>query len=99
MGTYDLSGRLSVGFADEDDGLVRLLAARMDPLRPADATRPPDVELGPGLRPRPALRDIQNRARDGAVTASDGERLLILEAGLACTVPDPLSDRPARFVY
>jgi hypothetical protein len=99
MGTYDLSGRLSVGFADADDGLVRLLAARMDPLRPADATMPPDVELGPGLRSGPALRDIQNRARDGAVTASDGERLLILEAGLACTVPDPLSDRPARFVY
>src|SRR4051794_3979733 len=99
MGTYDLSGRLSIGFADEDSRLVRLLAARMDPLRPADAATAADVELGPGLRPRPPLLDIQNRARDGAVTASDGERLMILEEGLACTVPDPVSDRPARFVY
>jgi hypothetical protein len=99
MGTYDLSGRLSVGFADADSSLVRLLAARMDPLLPDKEATPADVELAPRLKPRPALLDIQNPARDGAVTASDGERLMILEDGLACTVPDLVGDRPARFVY
>jgi hypothetical protein len=99
MGTYDLSGRLSVGFADADPGLVALLAAQMDPLSASPDARPPDVELGPGRSSRPPLVDIQNPARDGVVTASDGRRLLILQDGLACALPDPLAERPAAFVY
>jgi hypothetical protein len=99
MGTYDLSGRLSVGFGD-DAHLVRLLADRMDPFRPAPVReRPPDVTLEPAAIARPELVEIQNPARDGTATASDGAQLLVLADGRACTLPDPTSERPARFRY
>src|SRR6188472_4711303 len=100
MGAYDLSGRLTVGFHDDDVPAARLLAAEMDPFRPTPASaEPPDVALEPGPAGGARLLDVQNPARDGTVTASDGERLLLVEQGLTCVMPDPLRDRPIRFVY
>jgi hypothetical protein len=99
MATYDLSGRLSVRCADADRGVAALLATQMDPLSPVEREGPADVELARGPVAARTLVDIQNPARDGTVTASDGERLVMLEDGRACTLPDPLRDRPARFVY
>jgi hypothetical protein len=99
MGTYELSGRLTVGFAD-DAHVARLLARQMDPFRACAAgERPPDAVLGRGSPGGRQLLDIQNPARDATITASDGERLLIVQDGLRCTVPDPLTDRPLRFEY
>jgi hypothetical protein len=98
MRAYDLSGRLTLGFDAQDARLARLLARRMDPFRPTDVgDRPPDVTLEPGALPRPELLDIQNAARDGTVTAFDGARLLVLEDGLACALPEPATERPLRF--
>jgi hypothetical protein len=100
MGAYDLSGRLVVAFDDADQAVARLLAAQMDPFRAAAAPRrAPDVCLEPRPEPIGASVDVQNPARDGIVTASDGRRVALVHDGLACAVPDRLDAHPLRFAY
>jgi hypothetical protein len=97
---YDFSGRLSVTLDDRDAKLAAFIAAQLDPFSPGSlGGRAPDVVLEPELRRSAALRDVQNPARDGVVTATDGERFFMLLDGRACAVPDPLDDRPIRFAY
>jgi hypothetical protein len=98
--TYELSGRLTVSVDDHDARVAADVAAQMDPFRSGPGgDRPADVVLAPDLAPAGPLRDVQNPARDGTVTAFDGERFCLLVDGLACAVPDPLRERPARFAY
>src|SRR5919198_5997433 len=100
MAIYDLSGRLTLGFDEDDAAVARLLAAQMDPLQPRPApAEPADVVLEPALARGAPLVDVQNAARDGMVTASDGDRLVVLAGGLRCAVADPLHERPIRFSY
>ena len=68
----------------------------LDPCGPAPAGATPDVVLahdpaGPG-----AFTDIQRDARDGRLTATDGERFFLLEDGAACALPR-VGELPARF--
>src|SRR4051794_14674788 len=98
--TYDLSGRSSLTFDAHDARVASFLAPRMDPFVPVTSDAAiPGVVIQPGV---PAMRrfpDIQNPARDGLVTASDGERFFVLADGHACAVPDTLGDPPMRFAY
>ena len=97
---YDLSGRVSLQLDDDAARVRRFLDAQMDPFRPTADRRAADVRLAPDLAPAPgSFVDVHNPARDGMVTASDGERLLRLADGLACTMPDALADEPAQFRY
>jgi hypothetical protein len=100
VGAYDLSGRLTVGFDGDDRVVSRLLAAQMDPFRASAAPgRSADVSFVPDPHAVGTLVDVQNPARDGIVTVSDGDGLAIVADGLACRVPDRLADRPVRFAY
>jgi hypothetical protein len=97
---YDLAGRLSLSLDERDTHVAAFMAAQMDPFRAGSADgRVHDVELVPGLARRRPFRDIQKAARDGTVTASDGEEFFVLAAGRACAVPAVLEDRPVRFAY
>lgn len=97
--TFDVSGRLTLS-VDDRAAVERFVANQMDPFeRRATPGRPDDVALEATLRRDGPLLDIQNPARDGTVTASDGERFYVLVDGRACVVPDPFSDRPVRFSY
>jgi hypothetical protein len=100
LATYDLSGRSSLAYDPQDTRLAAFLAVRMDPFAPVTRARAPaGVVLEPAQPRQRPFADIQNAARDGMVTASDGERFFILAHGRACTVPEPLADRPAAFAY
>jgi hypothetical protein len=98
--TFDLSARTSLACDAEDTRLAEFLATRMDPFVPVTADR---AAAGVVLeRAHPQSRpfvDVQNAARDGTVTASDGERFYIVADGRACTVPGSLTDRSLRFAY
>ena len=98
--TYDLSGRSALAFDARDARVADFLAARMDPFvcRSRDAAVP-GVVVEPGSPPARPFTDIQNAARDGMVTASDGERFFVVADGRACALPDQLADRPIRFAY
>ena len=73
----------------------------MDPYvegQPVDGI--PEVRLertGPREASEPA--ELQGPAGDGFLTASDGDRLLVLRGGSACAIPDAFRDRPVRFAY
>jgi hypothetical protein len=98
--TYDLSGRLAVSVDEDDAAVAAAVAEQMRPFGPADGgDRPADVAIAADLPPLGTFRDVQNPARDGTVTAFDGERFCLLLDGRACALPDPLRDRPARFSY
>jgi len=99
-GVYDLSGRVSLQ-VDDAGRVERFIDAQMDPFHRATVERRAgDVRLAPDLRRgRRPFVDVHNPARDGMVTASDGERLLRVVDGLACTMPDPLGEEPAKFSY
>ena len=73
---------------------------RMDPFVPdtRDAAAP-GVVVEQGAPPARRFTDIQNAARDGMVTASDGERFFVVADGHTCAVPDTLGDPPIRFAY
>jgi hypothetical protein len=76
------------------------IAELMHPFGPGPgANRPADVTLARDLPADRSFRDVQNPARDGTVTAFDGESFCLLLDGRACAVPDPLRDRPARLSY
>jgi hypothetical protein len=98
--TYDLSGRSSLAFDAHDIRLADFLAPRMDPFAPnTRGTAAPGVVVEQGAPPARRFTDIQNAARDGVVTASDGERFFVVADGRACAVPDTLGDPPIRFAY
>jgi hypothetical protein len=99
VATYSLSGRSSLACDDADTATARIVAAQMDPLRPTGSAATASVTLEPRLRLAMPFVDVQNPARDGVKTASDGERFLLVADGKACTVPDPLRDASLRFVY
>jgi hypothetical protein len=97
---YDLSQRLSVALEDGDEGVASLMRREFNPF-PASAHLPdaPDVVLRSLSRGPATFRELQNPARDGLVTASDGERLWVLAAGRACAIPNPLWEGVAAFEY
>ena len=98
--TYELSGRLTVSVDDRDARMATQIAELMHPFGPGPgANRPADVTLARDLPADRSFRDVQNPARDGTVTAFDGESFCLLLDGRACAVPDPLRDRPARLSY
>jgi hypothetical protein len=98
--TFDLSGRLTLSVDDREAAVERFVADQMDPFeRRPTSGRPDDVALEATLRRDRPVLDIQNPARDGTVTASDGERFYVLVDGRACVVPEPTRDRPIRFTY
>jgi hypothetical protein len=97
---FDLSGRLTFRVDDADPAVERFVLGQMDPFEPGAAIDGPgDVALAADLQRDRPLADIQNAARDGTVTATDGERFFVLVDGRACTAPDPAHDRPLRFSY
>jgi hypothetical protein len=98
--TYDLSGRSALAFDPRDSHLAGFLATRMDPfVRLSRDSAVPGVVVEQGPPPARPFTDIQNAARDGMVTASDGERFFVVADGRACALPDHLADRPIRFAY
>jgi hypothetical protein len=95
---YDLSGRLSFAVRGAGADADRAVRRHMDPFQPHPASADAAdviVDFAPERRP---LVELQHPARDGIVTGSDGERLAFVADGRACTLPDPLAERPARFV-
>ena len=95
---FDLSGRLSFGLRCAEAHAERSVRRHMDPFPP----RPGNggqvdvlLEFGPERR---HLVELQNPARDGLVTGSDGQRLALVVDGRACTLADSLAELPARFV-
>jgi hypothetical protein len=97
---YDLSARLRVTVDDDDARVRERVAAQMDPFRPRPTSgQASHVVLESRLQRTDRLSDIQNPARDGTVTGSDGERFFLLHRRHACVVPDPLGDRCVRFSY
>lgn len=67
----------------------RRIADLMDPYRPVPADGPGDLTLvGAAEEHRPRLREIHNPARDGVVTASDGERLYLMDGERWCSLPE-----------
>jgi hypothetical protein len=100
LATYDLSGRSSLVCDPEDSRVAEFVARRMDPFVALSWDGPPTgVVLEREAPPARPFVDIQNAARDGTITASDGERFFVVANGRACAVPDPLADRPSRFAY
>ena len=100
VATYDLSGRTSLACDPSDATVAVLLASRMDPFVAATAqTGSPGVVLEPAPPPARPFAELQNPARDGITTASDGERFFVLADGRACTVPDLLAGTPLAFAY
>jgi hypothetical protein len=97
---YDLSQRLSVALEDGDERVASLMRREFDPFS-ASARLPdaPDVVLRSLSREPPTFRELQNPARDGLVTASDGERMWVLAGGRACAIPDPFGEGVAAFEY
>jgi hypothetical protein len=95
---FDLSGRLSFALRGAEPHVERSVRRHMDPFppRPGNGGQA-DVllEFSPERR---HLVELQNRARDGLVTGSDGERLAFVVDSHACTIADPLAEHPARFV-
>jgi hypothetical protein len=94
---FDLSGRLVLAVRGAGTGLERAVRRQLDPFEPragdgevADVT----VEFA---APRHALVELQNPARDGLVTGSDGERPAVVVDGQVCMIADPLQERPACF--
>lgn len=94
---FDLSGRLSFAVRGAGADVERSVRRQMDPFPPvAGEARSPDVAVE-FARERATLLELQNPARDGLVTGSDGKRLALVVDGHACTVPDSLVERPVRF--
>src|SRR3972149_10442896 len=62
---------------------------------------PPDpvVALTPVPPGSLRLREFQRAADDDLVTATDGERCLVIWDGRACAIPDATAARPAVFEY
>ena len=102
LATYDLSARTSLTCDAQDSRLAEFLAKRMDPFVPVMRDRQRTrASFSSGTDP-PTRRfiDIQNAARDGTVTASDGEQILhpgrrscLRGAGFAGGSPAPLRVR------
>ena len=96
----DLSGRGSIALTASDDVASRYLSALLAPF-PAQPGMPPDpvvalTPVPPGSLP---LREFQRAADDDLVTATDGERCLVIWDGRACAIPDATAARPALFEY
>jgi hypothetical protein len=94
---YDLSGRSSLEYDGQDPAVATYLAAQMDPFAPCTTNAVPGVVIETMRRNGRRLVDVQNPARDGLTTASDGERAYVLAHGRACAVPWPLDRRPLHF--
>jgi hypothetical protein len=94
---YDLSGRSSLEYDGQDPAVATYLAAQMDPFAPCTRNAVPGVVIETMRRNGRRLVDVQNPARDGLTTASDGERAYVLAHGRACAVPWPLDRRPLHF--
>ena len=98
---FDLSGRLALVLEGADDHATASVSHHLDPFaaQPVSGTGA-DVTLRACAAPHARLlADVQNPARDGVVTAWDGEQLWVLAGGRACSVPHPLGDAEITFEY
>jgi HPr kinase/phosphorylase len=100
MYRFDVARR-AVLAASGDEALLRYVAAEMDPYRPgATSGGGPEVVLRPAERGELGeVVELQGPAGDTLVTASDGEGLQLVLSGRRCSLPDPLEDRRAAYVY
>ena len=95
---FDLSGRLLFGLREGEADDERAVRRQMDPFLPLSAKSARTdllIEFGSERR---RLVELQNAARDGLVTGSDGERPVLVVDGRACALADPFAEHPARFV-
>lgn len=85
---FELPGA-TILFSNLDRRDARALCAELDPYEPAepDGDRAADVLIETTTGPSPRFEDIQNPAADGRVTASDGQRLHLLEGRQTCALP------------
>jgi hypothetical protein len=98
---FDIGGHVGFAVIDSDEAVLRRVRGLMDPYASGDAGEAsPDVvvEATDDVRTN-ALLDIQNAAGDTVVTASDGDRLYLLEGGRRCVVPTFDRDGLARIRY
>jgi hypothetical protein len=95
---YDLSGRLSFAVRGAGTDAERSVRRHMDPFQPHPRSAEAADVIVDFAPERRSLVELQNPARDGIVTGSDGERPTFVADGRACTLPDPLAERPARFI-
>jgi hypothetical protein len=100
MYRFDVARR-AVLAASGDEALLRYVAAEMEPYRPgATSGGGPELVLRPAEREELGeVLELQGPAGDGLVTASDGEGLQLVLAGRRCSLPDPLEDRRALYLY
>ena len=96
---FDIAGRLAVAVEGLGGRELAALAAGFDPYPMGEAPATPDVVIAREAPSGTALTDIQRSARDGRVTATDGERFFLLADGARCTVPEPGAAAPARFAF
>jgi hypothetical protein len=85
---YDLSGRVRLAVSSGDERVQASVARQLDPF-PALELVPgvlPDVVLDFDRDPAAAWTDVQNPARDGMTTATDGRGLSVLAGGCACSL-------------
>ncbi len=82
--TEDVSLRTegSTGFLDD-------VAHQLDPYEPRQThADEPTLTIREDPAGRPTLRELQNLAGDGWVTAHDGDRLFVVANGRTCSLPD-----------
>lgn len=75
--------------AEGSAGFLDGVAHQLDPYVPrqTDAEGPP-LTIREEPAERPSLRELQNLAGDGWVTAHDGDRLFVVANGRTCSLPD-----------
>jgi hypothetical protein len=96
---FDIAGRLAVAVDGVAGRELAALEAGFDPYAAGAVPAAPDVVLACEAPAGTALTDIQRNARDGRVTATDGERFYVLSGGARCAVPEPRAPAPARFAF
>lgn len=89
--SFVLAGGVSLWMRGADPSALAQLEGLMDPYRAEPGA--PEVpglvlEQAPGGS-EPAFTDIHNPARDGVVTAADGESVYLLDGCRWCSLPDP----------
>jgi len=87
-------GGMTIAIECEDPVWATSLVEALDAVPEPVPTTQPDLVVRAG-GDRPTMLDVQNPARDGTVTASDGQRRpYLITSGLWCSVPVPWEDEP-----